>query len=167
MSLTHQVIQKLHSPNYKLRARGFKRSQACRSHRHNKPLVSTDWQAVQDGVAAVCHTRGVGFDDLKTDMDDYTRFKRDFKLSPLSLYALRCRKKKFMEHYIAFRSIYSPATLKRILIDDSGLRYRVFRIAGLNAIAEAEAISQHELSMLRRVRYALLIEKTTNQPASQ
>jgi SAM-dependent methyltransferase len=300
MTFTDQIAQKMHSLTYKLRARRFKRSRVWRTHPHNKELAPTDWQAVQQGIAALCRDGGIALDELRIDKNDYAEFKRRLKLPPLSLYALNCREKKFMEHYIAFKllnlqpnqryldiasesspfpdlarrrlgletysqdltypagirghrigssadqlpipadwadgaslqcafehfqgqidtnfirelarvlkpggkcvivplymhheplniydpilysdwndskadsgativaeidlgghfeRIYSPETLKRILIRGIGLSYHVFCITGLNAIAEAEAMSRHESGPLQRVRYALLVEK--------
>lgn len=102
MSLIQQIMQKTQTIAYKFRARTYKKSHAWVTHRHNRQVPPTDWYAVQNDLSAICHESNVHFSDYSINISRYKEFKNKFKLGPLSLYAIRCREKKLLEHYIAF-----------------------------------------------------------------
>lgn len=57
-----------------------------------------------------------------------------------------------------FERVYTPTTLKRVLIPHIGLKYRLYHIVGKEDVFPS--IPPKALEQLSRVRYALLIEKS-------
>lgn len=103
MAFVTRVAQLATSLRYRLAARRYRRSTTWRAHPHNRRFPPSDWPAVHAGVDATCRARGIPFEELRIDPAEFRAFMRTCPLPPLSLYALRCREKKVMEHHIAFR----------------------------------------------------------------
>lgn len=103
MSLTRQLKQKFDSIVYRFREKKYRRGPEWASHRHNRKIPETDWNVLHHDIASECRRRDIPFGELRIDVDDFGQFARKFRISPFSLYALRSREKKVMEHYVAFK----------------------------------------------------------------
>lgn len=99
----NQLLQKIDSITYMVRAKLYSRSREWLSHRHNRDFPDTDWKTLHRDLAAECRRHDVPLLEMKIDANDFENFMDQFRLSPLSLYARGCREKKMMEHYVAFR----------------------------------------------------------------
>jgi len=103
MSLARQLNQKFDSIIYRFREKQYRHSPEWASHRHNKKIPETNWSVLHRVIADECRRRDIPFEELRIDADDFSQFARKFRISPFSLYALRSREKKVMEHYVAFK----------------------------------------------------------------
>ncbi len=103
MGLLKDIMQKTDSIVYKVRAAKFRNSHEWRSSAANKPFPKVDWEDHDGQIRAVCAENGVEVKDFSIDKSDFDAFKQKFKLPLMSLYALRCKEKKMMEHFIAYR----------------------------------------------------------------
>jgi len=103
MAFVTRVTQLATSLRYRLAARTYRRSPAWQAHPHNRPPQPARWKDVHAAVEAAARNGGIPFDELRLRREEFQEFTRAFPLPPWSLYALRCREKKLMEHHIAFR----------------------------------------------------------------
>lgn len=97
-----QVNQKIDSIIYRVKAKQYKRLPVWKNHIHNVPYPATDWEALDQDIQKACRDHGVPYKTFEVDKPSYDRFKSHYALPAMSLYALNCREKKFMEHYVAF-----------------------------------------------------------------
>jgi len=97
-----QVNQKIDSIIYRLKAKQYKRLPVWKNHVHNIPYPATDWDKLDQDIQSACKKHGVPYKTFEVSKADYDQFKRHYALPAMSLYALNCREKKFMEHFVAF-----------------------------------------------------------------
>lgn len=102
MSFIQVVRQKLDSFSYSMSAKKFRKSAEWKKHHHNIPLPKTNWNELHQQVLEICDQFSVDTKTFIVDKADYRRFKEKFAPPKLALYAINCRDKKMMEHYIAY-----------------------------------------------------------------
>lgn len=103
MALTKDVLQKFDSIIYKFRASLFKRSDDWKNNPHNISPGETNWAKHDEELTRACENNGVSIQELHINKKEFDDFKRNFKLPSLSLYAMGCKEKKMMEHFIALK----------------------------------------------------------------
>ena len=102
MSLKRAMALKLGSLAYRIRARRHKRSARWDSTARYSEPDSGHWEVLHRQLADACAARGVPFSRMPIDRGDFERFSESFEPPLLSIYALRCREKKLMEHFVAY-----------------------------------------------------------------
>lgn len=102
MSLLKAVNQKFSSFAYSVKAKKYRYSEEWKNHPHNIELPHIDWNELQDQISVVCKKNNVDFTTFEINPTQYRSFKDFFSPPPLSLYAINCRDKKMMEHFIAY-----------------------------------------------------------------
>ena len=102
MSFIKAVNQKVASLAYQVKAKKFRQSEQWRDNPHKKHNAKTDWEELHQRLEKVCSEHGVPIENYNVDRDEYIQFKKQFEPSPLWLYAINCRDKKMMEHFIAY-----------------------------------------------------------------
>ena len=103
MSILQDVIQKINSVHYKIKASRFKKSPSWINSPHNISVPRVDWDEHDLLIQEKCAQSEIEYKLFHIDRTEFETFKEQFNLPFLSLYALRCKEKKMMEHFISYK----------------------------------------------------------------
>jgi SAM-dependent methyltransferase len=101
--MLRQIRQKMGTLVYRNKAKRFRRSPYWERHPDNIRRAPTDWEVLHADLEAECAAKGIPLEDFEVDPPEYARFKEQVRLPAWSLYAVSCREKKMIEHFVSFK----------------------------------------------------------------